>query len=163
MIRWDCQGAEGTRLLGDDTHALSVSGYVTLRPEGEWPAGEDGLYWLTLTLEDPGCEEEVRLSGLSAGRYPALQQETWAKTHRLQAPAQEDWEVRLTDAQAGEGDLAVFLRTGEDRWQQTGRWQAAADQVGRLLRLDASQAAQDGGGQCAGGEPGPGPQRTAPL
>ena len=144
VIRWDCQGAEGTRLLGDDTHALSVSGYVTLRPEGEWPAGEDGLYWLTLTLEDPGCEEEVRLSGLSAGRYPALQQETWAKTHRLQAPAQEDWEVRLTDAQAGEGDLAVFLRTGEDRWQQTGRWQAAADQAGRLLRLDASQAAQDG-------------------
>ena len=144
-IRWECRGAEGTRLLGDDTHALSVSGYVTLRPEGEWPAGEEGLHWLTLTLEDPGCEEEVRLSGLSAGRYPALQQETWAKTHRFQAPAREDWEVRLTDVQAEEGDLAVFLRTGEDRWQQTGRWQAAADQAGRLLRLDASQAAQDGG------------------
>ena len=144
IIHWSCQGSAGTRLVQDDTHALSVSGYVTLRPEGEWPAGEDGLYWLTLTLEDPGCEEEVRLSGLSAGRYPALQQETWAKTHCFQAPARQDWTARLTDAQAREGDLAVFLRTGADQWQQTGQWQAAVDQEGRVLQLDTSQAAQDG-------------------
>ena len=56
VIRWACEGAPGTELLRDDTHGLSVSGFVTLRPEGVWPAGEDGLYWLTLTLEDPGCE-----------------------------------------------------------------------------------------------------------
>ena len=142
-IRWTCLGAEGTRLVRDDTHALSVSGYVVLRPEGEWPAGGDGLHWLTLTLEDPGCEEEVRLSGVSAGRYSALQQETWARSHFFQAPAREDWTVRLADALARDGALAVFVRRA-DGWAQTDRWRAAADQGGRLLQVDASQAAQDG-------------------
>lgn len=144
LIRWSCEGAEETLLVRDDTHALSVSGYVTLRPEGEWPAGQGGLHWLTLTLEDPGCEESVRLSGLSAGRYPARQQETWARTHSFRAPAQGDWVVRLADAQAREGELAVFLRTEEGTWQQTDRWQAAADEEGKLLQLDARAAAQDG-------------------
>ena len=142
-IRWTCLGAEGTRLVRDDTHALSVSGYVVLRPEGKWPAGGDGLHWLTLTLEDPGCEEEVRLSGVSAGRYSALQQETWARSHFFQAPAREDWTVRLADALARDGELAVFVRRA-DGWAQTDRWRAAADQGGRLLQVDASQAAQDG-------------------
>ena len=142
-IRWTCLGAEGTRLVRDDTHALSVSGCVVLRPEGEWPAGGDGLHWLTLTLEDPGCEEEVRLSGVSAGRYSALQQETWARSHFFQAPAREDWTVRLADALARDGELAVFVRRA-DGWAQTDRWRAAADQGGRLLQVDASQAAQDG-------------------
>ena len=125
-IRWTCLGAEGTRLVRDDTHALSVSGYVVLRPEGEWPAGGDGLHWLTITLEDPGCEEEVRLSGVSAGRYSALQQETWARSHFFQAPAREDWTVRLADALARDGELAVFVRRA-DGWAQTDRWRAAAD------------------------------------
>ena len=142
-IRWTCLGAEGTRLVRDDTHALSVSGYVVLRPEGEWPAGGDGLHWLTLTLEDPGCEEEVRMSGVSAGRYSALQQETWARSHFFQAPAREDWTVRLADALARDGALAVFVRRA-DGWAQTDRWRAAADQGGRLLQVDASQTAQDG-------------------
>ena len=142
-IRWTCLGAEGTRLVRDDTHALSVSGYVVLRPEGEWPAGGDGLHWLTLTLEEPGCEEEVRLSGVSAGRYSALQQETWARSHFFQAPAQEDWTVRLADALARDGELAVFVRRA-DGWAQTDRWRAAADRGGRLLQVDASLAAQDG-------------------
>ena len=132
-IRWTCLGAEGTRLVRDDTHALSVSGYVVLRPEGEWPAGGDGLHWLTLTLEDPGCEEEVRLSGVSAGRYSALQQETWARSHFFQAPAREDWTVRLADALARDGALAVFVRRA-DGWAQTDRWRAAADQGGGSSR-----------------------------
>ena len=143
LIRWDCLGAEGTALLRDETHALSVSGYVTLRPEGDWPAGEDGLHWLALTLEDPGCEERVRLSGLSAGRWPALQRETWAEHHTFLAPAQPDWTVCLADALARDGALAVFLRTGE-RWEQTGAWQAAATLDGRLLQVDTTAAVQDG-------------------
>ena len=143
VIRWTCEGAEDTRLLRDETHALSVSGYVTLRPVGAWPAGDGGLHWLILTLEDPGCEERVRLSGVSASRWPALQQETWAKNRRFLAPAQEDWTVCLGDALARDGDLAVFVRTPE-RWEQTGSWQAAATLAGRLIQVDTREAAQDG-------------------
>ena len=143
LIRWTCLGARSTALLADETHGLSVSGYVTLRPEGEWPAGAEGLHWLTLTLEDPGCEERVRLSDVSAGRWPALQRETWAESHFFRAPAQSDWTVCLEDALARDGELAVFVRTAE-RWEQTSRWQAAATQAGRLFQADTSAAAQDG-------------------
>ena len=142
-ISWQCEGAEGTELVQDDTHALSVSGYVTLRPQGTWPAGADGLYWLVLTLEDPGCEESVRLSGLSAKRWLALQQETWAKSHLFRAESQADWTVCLSDAQAVEGELAVFVRTA-DRWTQTGKWLAVATTEGRLLQVDTTAAVQDG-------------------
>ena len=143
VICWECQGAEGTAVLQDDTHSLSQSGYVTLKPQGTWPMGADGLFWLTLTLEDPGCEEEVRLSGISVGHYCALQQETWAKTHWFQAPALLEWETCLADAQARDGELAIFVRT-RDRWEQSSRWQSAAAPEGRLLRLDTSQTVQDG-------------------
>lgn len=143
QIRWTCLGTEATTLVEDQTHALSVSGYVILRPEGDWPAGAEGLHWLVLTLEDPGCEEPVRLSGLSAGRWPALQQETWARSHLFQAPAQSDWVACLPDALARDGELAVFVRT-LSRWEQTGLWQAAATLEGRLLQVDTSQAIQDG-------------------
>ena len=144
VLRWNCEGAADTAVLRDDTHGLSVSGYVVLRPEGGWPAGPDGLHWLSVTLEDPGCEESVRLSGLSAGRWPALQRETWARSHWFRAEAGPDWTALLADAQARDGELAVFVRTAE-RWEQTDRWQAAATQDGRLLQADTSAAAQDGG------------------
>lgn len=143
LIRWTCQGAEDTTVVRDETHGLSVSGYVTLRAEGAWPAGEENLRWLVLTLEDPGCEERVRLSGISAGRWPALQQETWAESRLFLAPAREDWAVCLEDALARDGDLAVFVRTAE-RWEQTGLWHSAATEEGRLLQVDTSSAIQDG-------------------
>ena len=143
VISWQCEGAAGTRLVRDETHALSVSGYVTLQPEGVWPVGAEGLHWLVLTLTDPGCEESVRLSGLSARRWPALQQETWARSHRFRAEGREDWSVCLQDAQAMESELAVFIRTA-DCWTQTGKWVAAATTQGRLLQLDTTEAVQDG-------------------
>ena len=142
VIRWVCRGAAGTTLVQDDTHGLSVSGYVTLRPQGTWPAGADGLHWLVLTLTDPGCEEAVRLAGVSAGRWSAVQRETWASSRFFRAEAREDWTVLLADAQARDGELAVFVR--EEGWAQTGRWQAAAAEAGRLLQVDTSSAAQDG-------------------
>lgn len=143
LIRWTCQGAGNTTVVRDETHGLSVSGYVTLRAEGAWPAGEEDLHWLVLTLEDPGCEEQVRLSGISAGRWPALQQETWAESRFFLAPTRGDWTVCLEDALARDGDLAVFVRTAE-RWEQTGLWHSAATEEGRLLQVDTSSAVQDG-------------------
>lgn len=142
-ICWQCTGAAGTRLLQDGTHALSRSGYVTLAPEGEWPRGADGLHWLDITLEDPGCEEAVRLSGLTAGRYRAIQQETWAKRYSFQAQSGEGWTALLPEGQARESELAVFLR-GEAGWAQTDRWQAALYPEGRRVAVDTAAAVQDG-------------------
>lgn len=145
LIRWTCEGAAGTELAGDGTHALSASGYVTVRPQGDWPAGEDGLYWLTAELEDAGCEESVRLFGVSSGRFEAVQQETWASTRLFRADSRPDWCAQLPDAQARDGQLAVFLRTGQG-WEQTDRWRTQADLLGRRIYVDTGAAAQDGGG-----------------
>lgn len=142
-IRWTCEGAADTELIRDDTHALSVSGYAAVRPRGDWPAGEDGLRWLTLTLEEPGCEESVRLSGVSAERYEAVQRETWASTRLFRAEARPDWHADLTDAQARDGRLAVFLRTGGG-WEQTDQWQTETGLRSRRVYVDAGRAAQDG-------------------
>lgn len=145
LIRWTCEGAAGTQLVRDDTHALSVSGYVTVRPQGDWPAGEDGLYWLTAELEDAGCEESVRLFGVSSGRFEAVQQETWASTRLFRADSRPDWCAQMSDAQARDGQLAVFLRT-DSGWEQTDRWRTQTDPLGRRIYVDTGAAAQDGGG-----------------
>ena len=143
VIRWTCEGAAGTALVRDDTHALSVSGYVTVCPQGDWPAGEDGLYWLTLTLEDAGCEESVRLAGISAERFEVVQREIWASTRLFQAQARPDWYADLPDAQAGCARLAVFLRLAGG-WEQTDGWQTETASHGRRVHVDAAGAVQDG-------------------
>ncbi len=142
-IRWICEGAEETELIRDDTHALSRSGCVCLSPVGGWPAGEDGLHWLSLTLEEPGCEEAVRLTGVSAGRYQALQQETWASAHLFRAEGQGEFALTLDDAQARDCTPAVFVRT-ERQWEQTDGWRSERRPDGLALWVDAAAAAQDG-------------------
>ena len=94
----------------------------------------------------------MRLSGLSARRWPALQQETWAKSHWFRAEGEENWSVCLQDAQAMESELAVFIRT-VDCWTQTGKWVAAATTQGRLLQLDTTEAVAGRRGQRAGDQP----------
>lgn len=144
VIRWTCEGAADTDLVRDDTHALSVSGYVTVRPRGGWPVGEGGLHWLTLTLEDAGCEESVRLSSISAERYEALQRETWASTRLFCAPARSGWYAELPDAQARDARLAVFLRT-EAGWEQTDGWQTETNPQGRRVYVETGKTVQNGG------------------
>lgn len=143
-ICWACEGAEETLLLRDDTHALSVSGYVFLRAEGTWPEDEAGLRWLSLTLTDPGCEEEVRLLAISARQFEAVQQETWARSRWYQAEAQEQWQVTVSDGWLKGSELAFFLRTEGDKWIQTDRWQSLPAETGRGFALDTRGASQDG-------------------
>lgn len=142
-IEWTCSAGR-LEIRRDDTHALSRSGFLTLRPPEGWQKGEDGLFWLTGTLLDPGCEEEVRLFGISADRYQAAQQESWAKTRRLLAPAQEKWEILLPDARTREAAFAVFVRRAEG-WEQTDRWQRTESDEGCVFQLDTSGSVQDGG------------------
>ena len=140
---WEMEGAGPVEPLQDETWALSWSGYVTLPAPEAWQAGEDGLWWLRLRQTEGGCEEQVRLSGLSAGRYRALQQETRAASYFFTVNGQAGCRVQIASAQARKADLAVFLRDGTG-WQQTGRYEAHAAAQGLELEVDAAGAALDG-------------------
>lgn len=129
--------------LEDQTHSLSQSGFVVLPLPPSSALDKDGLCWLTVRQTDPGCEETVRLSGLSVSRWRAVQRETWARSHALSAPAEEGWTVLLPDALARDGELAVFLRTGGG-WTQTAAYTARRGEEGLTLTLDAREALVDG-------------------
>ena len=54
------------------------------------------------------AKKQVRLSGLSAGRYQALQQETRAASYFFTVNGQAGCRVQIASAQARKADLAVF-------------------------------------------------------
>ncbi len=140
---WTMEGAGDAEPRLDETHALSKSGYVAFDLPENWRADEDGLWWLTVRLTDPGCEENVRLFGLSAGRCQAIQRETWAQSFLFAAQKSALWEVCIQDAMARDAELAVFLRKGGD-WVQTAEYETLRGPKGLAVRLDTTDAAQDG-------------------
>ena len=141
-LRWRVEGIGTVEPEQDETHALSQSGYVTFAARS-WPVDKDGLCWLTVEQLDPGCEEAVRLEEISVRRWQLLQQETWARSHSFQAPAQSRWEVLLADAMAREARAAVFIRRA-DGWMQVSdcRYRAVAE--GLLVCLNTLDAETDG-------------------
>ncbi len=143
-LRWSLEGYGQAEPLRDETHSLSQSGCVTFAVPEEWPADEAGLRWIQVQQTDPGCEETVRLSGLSAARWSAVQQETRARSHSFAAPPEECWQGTVRDAMARSSVLAVFLRTG-DGWVQTANYTPTRSADGLTVTLDARTAAQDGG------------------
>lgn len=143
VLAWERGGLGPAEPVRDDTWALSRSGYVVFdRAEG-WPQGEDSLYWLKVHLVEAGCEERVRLRGVSAGRYEAAQQETRARSRYYRLEDRENQQVLLTSALAQWGDLAVFLREDAGWRQVVPDKDEAADQ-GRTLTVDGRDSAQDG-------------------
>ncbi|MBQ9348922.1 MAG: hypothetical protein IJT94_16550, partial [Oscillibacter sp.] len=130
-------------VLRDDTWYLSWSGYVTLSAPAEWKAGAEGLYWLSVRQSAAGCEEEVRLSDISANRFRCVQRESRVQRYSFQMPSGFGREVLIPDAQARFANLAVFRRT-QSGWEQAERVQDAALAEGRLVRLDMDAGAQDG-------------------
>lgn len=140
---WHMEGAGDVQPKLDETHALSQSGYVAFDLPESWQPDEDGLWWLTVRLMDPGCEESVRLYGLSANRYQAVQRETWAQNFLFTAAESMLWEVLMPDAMAKDAALAVFLNKGGD-WVQTADYETERGETGLLLRLDTTGIRQDG-------------------
>ncbi|MBR1659615.1 MAG: baseplate J/gp47 family protein [Oscillospiraceae bacterium] len=140
---WEAGEAGELEPLADETLALSWSGYVTLPVPKNWKKGKNGLYWLSLSQKEGGCEEEVRISGVSAGRYRAVQQETRAKTYAFRVPTEAGARARLESAQATDAELAVFLRIA-DGWTQSSDYTAEKRPYGLLLTVNAARAAQDG-------------------
>ena len=160
-IRWVAEGLGPVEPAEDQTWALSQSGFVELPVLPEWQAGDQGLWWLRLELEEGGCEEQVRLSGLAANRYRAAQQQTWAASHWFTVEPAAGQQVLLEDALAQVAQVAVFLRQAQGM--------AADPAPGRKLRPSRPVAASgcrrrpSRGAQLAGGMPGPHPQPGSAL
>lgn len=142
-LSWQLEGYGPVVPLEDETWNLSWSGRVTLPVPQEWSAGRDGLYWLRLCQTAPGCEEEVRLSGIFDVRYRARQRESCAREHRFRIEAQSEQTVLLRSAQAKDALLAVFLRT-EQGWEQTSAYRERWTAEGRELTVDGGGASRDG-------------------
>ena len=142
-LSWEMEGVGNVEPLSDETWSLSWSGAVTLPVPKRWRKGENGLYWLTLRQLEPGCEETVRLSGLSERRYRAVQQESRARQYSFVVENKPDQQVVVATAQALDSELAVFLRT-PDGWEQTSSYRAWKTPEGRRLALDAERCAWDG-------------------
>ncbi len=137
---WEMEGAGEVKPILDETLALSRSGCVTLPLP---PSAGDGPCRLTLRQTDPGCEEAVRLTGISADRYRALQTESRARAYRYTVKARKNQRVAVHSAQAKDAETAVFLRTPEG-WQQLAEYGLKRGEDGITLSLDTSDAAKDG-------------------
>lgn len=142
-IRWVAEGLGPVEPAEDQTWALSQSGFVELPVLPEWQAGGQGLWWLRLELEEGGCEEQVRLSGLAANRYRAAQQQTWAASHWFTVEPAAGQQVLLEDALAQVAQVAVFLRQAKG-WQQILPQGESYGPAGRWLQVDAAGARAEG-------------------
>ena len=144
---WEAgENGEGGALrpLADETWALSWSGYVLLPAPAHWQPGTDGLWWLRVSQTEAGCEEQVRLAGVSAGRYQAMQQQTRAACFTFRIESAPGQTVRMDSAQASAAALAVFLRD-ESGWRQTDAYEAGRTPAGLEVTADGDGAADDGG------------------
>lgn len=154
-LAWELEGAGAVAPLTDETFALSWSGFVTLPAPDTWRPGRDGLYWLFLRQERGGCEEEVRLSGFSAGRYRALQRETVSNAYAFAVRPQPGQVIELNDAFSRTTIPALFLRDN-DGWgvlqkekfflipEGPGLAKGSLSTHGQRVNVDATGAADDG-------------------
>ena len=141
---WELSGAGEVTPELDETLALSRSGYVTLPlPEG-WQPGRDGLYRVILRQSEAGCEEKVRLKGIAANRYSAVQTESRARAYRFTVKGRKSCRVELRSAQARRGETAVFLRCAEG-WRQITEYRLRQEAEGPQITLDTTGAVGDGG------------------
>lgn len=147
IIEWSFVGAGVREPLKDETHALSVSGYVEFQRPEIWPRTDGGrncrqLHYLKLRLIDPGCEEVVRLRSISAGHYRISQQETWSLMESFVIENSENAAVTLTDALSFSGNVFAFMRLDSGLCQV--EFQESVDESGKTIVLDGRAAMQDG-------------------
>lgn len=144
-IRWEFAGMGVAVPKQDETYALSRSGYVVFDIPEDWVEGDAGLglpprRYLRLELEDPGCEEEVKLAQITACRFPAVQRETWCSM-RAFTVGRGAARIELEDALSMEGQITAFLRY-HDGLRQVAYQEGRSEN--RAVKLDAANSAQDG-------------------
>ncbi len=146
QLEWRCDGIASLLDVQDETHALSHSGFVTLELPQDFSPSDGGCglperYYVRVRQLDAGCEEEVRLCGVTTGCFRAAQQETWAKM-RWFTVAPGPASLRLQDALSRDGGVYVFLREADGlRFVET---QQQTDEAGRTLAFDAAGCVEDG-------------------
>lgn len=136
VIRWLWNGLE-IEPIKDETHALSVSGFVIL-PVTEGTKGE-----LRLSLEDPGCEETVRIRAVQCHVCFAEQKETWARCFFDTVKASKRLTKDLSYAPAAHGTITAFIRT-KSGWEQLMEGSSVDTDSGKHLVFDTHNAVQDG-------------------
>ena len=143
VLSWQMEGVGNVEPSADETWALSWSGTVDLPVPKRWRKGQHDLYWLTIRQIEAGCEEAVRLSGLSERRYRAVQQESRARQYGFRVKSAASQQVVIRTAQAMEAELAGFLRDSHG-WRQEGQYRAWKSPEGRWVEVNAAGSAQDG-------------------
>ncbi len=136
----------GELKVRDETHALSHSGYVTIESQNGFPLTDAGLglsvnRYIKVRQTDAGCEERVRLSGILAGRYPAVQRETWAKYEEFTLSDAEQT-IELCDSISQNGDVLAFIR--EEAGLRLCESVREMGEKGPQLRVYADFVVQDG-------------------
>ncbi len=142
-LEWELSGTGAVEPATDETLALSWSGYVTFPLTETWTADADGIYWLKLRQTERGCEESVRIRGVSASRFRAAQTESRARSYRFTVSAKKNCQVKLYSAQAKRAEAAVFLRDSGG-WRQIGEYRLQRRPDGLEIKLDTTGAANDG-------------------
>ncbi len=142
-LRWELSGCGAVTPDRDETLALSRSGYVTIPLPEAWQADGDGLFCLTISQEEAGCEEQVRLVSVRTDRYRAVQTESRARAYCFAVEQQEHCTLSVRSAQAKTAETALFLRSTEG-WRQVSEYGLKRERDGLTVTLNASDAAKDG-------------------
>lgn len=142
-LEWSLVG--GNKLsVADETHALSISGYVTIDFSGELPVSDGGCvlpagnYIRVVELEH-GCEERVHLKAVNTGCFEAVQRETLALTTAFTVSA-GPCSVLLEDAVSLKGSVLAFLKA--DSGLRPVAVETEYTGEGLSVSLDASGAAE---------------------
>ena len=145
-LAWRCSGLDALPQVQDETHGLSHSGFITFTfPEGFGESdGGCGLplrRYLTVEETCHGCEEDVRLSQVSAGWFRCRQQETWAR-YSWYRIGPEETTLLLQDGVSQAGGVYLFLR--EEAGLRVAEWAQRPTADGLAVTVQGAGSVQDG-------------------
>ncbi len=144
-IIWEISGKGEVSPISDGTLSLSHSGFVTLPlPVSAAPSKDrNPTYRVTIRQEEGGCEERVRLTGLSVNRFRAVQTDGRARSYYYTVKPESSCVIQLRSGQAKHTDPAIFLREARG-WRQAADYKVQRTKEGLTLRFDSRGAADDG-------------------
>lgn len=134
--------------VADETHGLTVSGFICFQTPKEWKESDMGsdlelLHYLSISVEDPGCEAAPVVERIAANVFRAKQRETLSKITWFTVEARDGVVAELRDALSLAGSVLAYVRTDSGLVLDKGTSCLRVDQV-LQVRVDATRASQDG-------------------